>query len=176
MDSIPQSLNIVKRFTVVVMNILGILVSRNFSFDRHITSLLKRCNQTLYLLLKLKRMAYNKHELTNIYTALVTSAINYGVEAYGSSGVTIMRRIDSIQRKAVRWGLTESFVPISEHLASKDKKLLDTLSRRQDHPLSSFLPSRSDYASRHLRSRPPTCANGPYPNFSIFPNRIFKVY
>ena len=68
------------------MNILGILVSRNFSFDQHITNLLKRCNQTLYLLLKLKRMAYNKHELTHIYTALVTSAITYGVEAYGSSG------------------------------------------------------------------------------------------
>ena len=44
--------------------------------------------------------------------------------------------IDSIQRMAMRWGLTESFVPISEHLASKDKKLLDTLSRRQ--PLVQF--------------------------------------
>ena len=159
---------------VTEMNIVGIMVSNTMSLSNHINYLISKARRNVYLLLKLKRTGYNKLELSRLYNAFILSTLTYGIEAYASVSNTDLNRIDSLQRRCVHLGIIDEFKDIHSVSIDRDQRLLNKCLKYPQHPLHSLIPSRTDYASTHLRDRhPPSIASRTH---SIFPNRCLGVY
>lgn len=157
------------------MKILGIEANNKFSLTGHILNLTKRARQNLYLLLRLKRIGFDQAHLKLLYNSLVMSVLTYGIEAYGSCSRTTLSRIDSVQRKAVTFGLINTYTPIEEIIRTRDIKLLTKIQKVQSHPLKRWIPERSEYSVDRLRTRNPGTRAAPVTqNLRIFPNRILK--
>ena len=156
------------------MNIVGIMVSNTMSLSNHINYLISKARRNVYLLLKLKRLGYNKLELSRLYNAFILSTLTYGIEAYASVSNTDLNRIDSLQRRCVHLGIIDEFKDIHSVSFDRDQRLLNECLKYPQHPLHSLIPSRTDYASTHLRDRhPPSIAGRTH---RIFPNRCLGVY
>ena len=172
--SVPE-LASVKRQKVV--KILVVLFDERLSFEEHISEMCKKANAKLFLILRLKRLGFSDHELSMLYNALVLSALTYCCSAWGGASQGLLRKVDIIQRKAVRLGIISSFIPITTIIRNSDERLYQKIiDVGEDHVLFNTLPKRTVYAASKLRSKlPPVVKSKSEKELSIFPHRLLRL-
>ena len=139
------------------MKVLGIIIDSRFFFLPHVSKTTSRASSNLFLLHKLKRLGYCADDLSLLYQSLVLSVLTYGLEVRGGVAKTVLRKVDAVQKRAVRMGIIKEFVPIGEHIKVKDARLLNNITKTgSKHQLYDILPQRRDYCSERSRKRLPT--------------------
>lgn len=161
---------------VKVMKVLGVHVDNCLTFSVHVEKLCKNVSRNIYLLYRLKSLGYDKSDIQHLYQSLVMPLLEYCCTVWGAATDTALRKIDSLQRKAVRMGLLTTFKSIFDILAEADNKLLVKI-KNPAHLLHDILPERTIYAQHNLRERNP----GPVPTrrekyMRTFPNRALRNY
>ena len=83
---------------------LGLVIDNRLKWNKHIDYLREECQRRLNLLKHLSHTDWGADttSLLRIYTALIKSKLEYGVEAYGSASATSLKRLDPVQNKAIR--------------------------------------------------------------------------
>ncbi len=80
---------------------LGVLMDQHLSWKQQISNVSKKISRGIGILAKL-RESMDRKLLIDIYYCLVFSHLSYGVEAWGSSCETNLKRLSILQNKAVR--------------------------------------------------------------------------
>ena len=89
----------------MLVNLLGIF--HNLSWSPHVRHILSQITQRYYLLVQLKNMAIEKSMMNQIFQSLIISRIRYAIEAIsGNLNNSDIDMIDSVLRKAQRWGIS----------------------------------------------------------------------
>ena len=82
---------------------LGLTIDNKFSWYAHVETLVKRLNQRLYFLRKLRSLYVNRPILQIFYNSTMVSIITFGISCYGSNlGVGLKNKIDRIIKHASR--------------------------------------------------------------------------
>ena len=103
------------------MKILGIIIDSRLTFLPHVSRTTLGASSNLFLLLKVKRMGYRADDLSLLYQSLVLSVLTYGSEVWGGAAKTVFRKVDAVQKRAVRMGIIKKFVPSKNTLKSKTR-------------------------------------------------------
>ncbi|GBO07700.1 hypothetical protein AVEN_137422-1 [Araneus ventricosus] len=76
---------------------LGVIFDRKLTFLPHILHLRKKCERSLNILKVLSKRSWgaDRTSLLRIYQAVILSRIDYGCMVYGSSRLTVLRRLDT---------------------------------------------------------------------------------
>ena len=119
-------------------------------------------------------MGHREDDLSLLYQSLVLSVLTYGLEVWGGAAKTVLRKVDAVQKRAVRMGIIKKFVPIEKHIKVKGVRLLNIITKTgSKHQLYDILPHRRDYCSKRLRKRPPTAKMAVKKVYgSMFPDRL----
>ena len=100
------------------------------------------------------------------------------MEVWSAAAQTVLRKVDGVQKRAVRIGIKKEFVPIEEHIKVKDARLLNKITRTgSKHQLYDILPHGRDYCSERLKKRLPTAEVAVKKVYgSMFHDRLSRKY
>ena len=118
-----------------------------------VDSILVAASQRLYLLNQLRYMSLDIVGLSNVFRSLVVSKMLYALPAIsGSLNQSDITRLDTLLRKAKRWGLTDMTETFGDLSDNADERLFRSLQFNSEHCLTQLLPAlnRKDrYNLRH---------------------------
>jgi hypothetical protein len=86
---------------------LGVIVTSNFSWDRHVETLVNKASSRLGLLKRTLHFVKSKEQKRSFYLAVVRSQFEHCVQIWRPTSVTFINKIERIQRRAVKWILCE---------------------------------------------------------------------
>ncbi|KAK3596194.1 hypothetical protein CHS0354_033783 [Potamilus streckersoni] len=83
---------------------LGAILDRHLSWKLHINNLIERCRQDLNLLRHIKGLKWGADQDTmlKIYRTVLRSKLDYACQAYDSAEQPLLKKLDTIQYKALR--------------------------------------------------------------------------
>ena len=125
---------------------LGITLSSNLSWSEHVSTLLTRASQRLYIIRRLKEIL-SKEEIITVYHALITSLFLYASPVYGRLSETLLKRFEKFQRRAHRLICgthcsCTSFPSISDKFNAAGLRFLLSCESHSNHPLNHLVPPR----------------------------------
>ena len=81
---------------------LGVILDENFNWSAHVTQLKKKLSGSVGILSKL-RYYVNTKILIQVYHALISSRIHYGITCWGAAAQTTLNPIRVLQNRAIRF-------------------------------------------------------------------------
>ena len=102
------------------MKLLGMHVQYNLEFDTHIAENTARANRNLYLLTRLKQYGFSLKGAELLFFSLVLSVLTYGNNSLG--WISLLEKIDTIQRRAKRFGIFSMGRAIEETTWTPEKQ------------------------------------------------------
>ena len=117
---------------------------------RHILS---QITQRYYLLVQLKNMAIEKSMLNQIFQSLIISRIRYAIEAIsGNLNNSDIDMIDSVLRKAQRWGISSVAYSYRDIALEADLNLVKKMVNNPQHVLHTMVPEIKSNNRYELRN------------------------
>ena len=111
------------------VKLLGITLSNDLTWKRHVDNIVKKAGKRIYMLYQLKRAGVNQADLVTIYISVVGPVVEYACPVwYTNLPIHLSDNIEIIQKRAVRAicpGM--SYVDILNHIN------LSTLKERHDY-------------------------------------------
>jgi len=83
------------------MKFLGVKISDNLTWDTHINEIASKVSKVVAVLGRLKHELPSNVLLT-IYDSLIFSRLNYAIASWGNSNVSKLKRLEILQKKAIR--------------------------------------------------------------------------
>lgn len=132
--------------------LLGVILSDNLSFEKHINAVLATCSQRFYLLKLLRDGGMPLSCLHVVFCSLVVNRIIYCLSAWGGL-ITIdqANRINAVLKRAKRYGFTDETYIFEGLLECCDSAMFANM-QAPDHCLHHLLPPVRSSASQ-LRAR-----------------------
>lgn len=105
---------------------LGIFIDSNLNWKNQVSHVCNKIRRSIGLLSKI-RFYVNLKTLINLYYALIYPYLNYGLIAWGSASLTVLKPLIILQKKAIRIMMFSKFDDHSSPLFRDTKiiKLLD---------------------------------------------------
>jgi hypothetical protein len=120
--------------------LLGVLLSHNLSFEKHLTLVLASCSKRFYLLKNLRDGGMHLRKLSEIFCSLVVSRVSYCVSAWGGIlNAEQTGKINALFKRARRYGFTEHTYDFNGIIESADEELFCGM-QREEHCLHNILP------------------------------------
>lgn len=112
---------------------LGVTIQSNLKFNEHILNITKKANKTLGMIRRCLHGAPTKTCMT-AFNTVVRPVLEYACQVWSPRSVGLTRKLESVNRRAVRWAYRLDRLDSVEELFEKHK--IKTLSeRRQDQDL-----------------------------------------
>jgi len=129
--------------------ILGVTLDDTLTFSTHISNILNTCYQRFYLLKLLRDQGANTDSLHTIYMSLIVNRISYCLSAWGGFlSQSDIGRIDSMFRKAKRYGYTHTIYDTFGLISKVDRCLFDNIKSNPNHCLYDLLPATKNFLGR----------------------------
>ena len=155
----------------------GILFEEKLSFNDHVKCITKRVTAKLYVVFRFRRIGFSIPELAHLYKALVLPRLTFCCSVWGGTSDENLRKVDSVQSKAVRLGIINEYTPIKDISRISDEKLYrQILEQGENHVLHEILPKRATGTSGLREKRPPVEATKFEPELRLFPSLILRSY
>ena len=124
------------------LNILGVTQKGNFSFDDHVTNVVRKCSQGTYALRTLKAHGLCGVALWEVAEASLLSSATYASQAWwGLVDASGRGRLDAMLRKLMRQGmLPPNHLSFSEICDKADSVLFAMILKHPQHVLHQLLP------------------------------------
>ena len=132
---------------------LGVTIDDNLTFSNHVSATLKKANQRLYLLRKLRSFNVRSHVLSMVYKSIIESILSFSIISwYGYLRVQDKSKLNRVVREATK--ITgKPQMSMQEIYRTFSKKKARKIMSDNSHPLhSAFVILRSG-----RRLRPPIC-------------------
>jgi len=119
------------------------------NWDLHVDSLHFRAASRLYIIRVFKYYGYTKDQLSKLFDSLIMSSFLYGLEMWGSAYQgKYLDRIDTLFRRAYRFGYTNKISLISDVIKNRDSGLFNRITSATGHVLYDLLPLKRNRALR----------------------------
>ena len=150
------------------VTLLGITLSNDLTWKRHVDNIVKKAGKRIYMLYQLKRAGVNQADLVTIYISVVRPVVEYACPVWHTNlPIYLSDNIEMIQKRAVR-----AIFPGMSYVAILNHINLSTLKERRDylckkyfinmqarsHKVNCLLPKKRlvDYNLRHGNMYPLT--------------------
>lgn len=159
--------------------LLGIQIDNRLLFDKHMSSILSACSQRFYLLKLLKNQGMSISCLSNIFNSIIVGKIEYCLSAWGGFlKEAHIDKVNSLFRKAKRYGYTDTIYDIRGLLMHFDNSLFDKMRTNENHCLRHLLPDPQEN-DRNFRTRGhcyplPLCTAGVFRK-SFLPRVLYSL-
>ena len=100
-ENLSISINNTKLEKVQTMKFLGIIIDENLSWKCHIDHICKKIGKALGVLHRIRHLV-PEHIMLKLYNTLIMSHMNYAISVYGSSDNCNLKRVLTMQKKAIR--------------------------------------------------------------------------
>jgi hypothetical protein len=132
--------------------LLGLILSDNLSFEKHINAVLATCSQRFYLLKLLRDGGMPLSCLNTVFCSLIVNRIAYCLSAWGGLITSDqVNRINAVLKRAKRYGFTGESYIFEGLLECGDREMFIKM-QVPDHCLHHLLPPVRQYACQ-LRAR-----------------------
>ena len=135
------------------MKVLGCVFTYRFSWDMHVSHVLKAVSRRLHIIRCMKSFV-STDELVQVYHALITSVIRYASPTFGLLPVTLLTKLERFQRRAHRiiCGKCECirFPSLGSQFEDAAVEFLLRAEANRSHPLHHRIPERLP-STGHLR-------------------------
>ena len=85
------------------VKLLGITLSNDLTWKRHVDNIVKKAGKRIYMLYQLKRAGVNKADLVTIYISVVRPVVEYACPVWHTNlPIYLSENIEMIQKRAVR--------------------------------------------------------------------------
>lgn len=122
------------------VKLLGVILTDNFSFDKHVNSILATCSQRLYLLKLLRDCGMPIDKLNVVFCALIVNRLSYCISAWGGfANAEQIGRMNALLLRARKYRLTDNvydFIGLMQHV---DYNLFKSM-QSEIHCLNQILP------------------------------------
>jgi hypothetical protein len=141
------------------LRVLGFTFTDRFTWDMHISHVLKTASQRLHIIRCMKQ-CLSLEELMLIYHAIITSVLLYASPVFGSLSLTLLNKLERFQRRAHRIICGRSscdcngFPSLCGRFEDAATELLLRAEANGSHPLHRYMPRRMS-ATRQFRN--PVC-------------------
>ena len=150
------------------VKLLGITLSNDLTWKRHVDNIVKKAGKRIYILYQLKRAGVNQADLVTIYISVVRPVVEYACPVWHTNlPIYLSDNIEMIQKRAVR-----GIFPGMSYVDKLNHINLSTLKERRDylckkyfinmqarsHKVNCLLPKKRlvDYNLRHGNMYPLT--------------------
>ena len=106
---------------------LGVIQTSKLLWAEHCNQLVSNANSKLGLLMRTCHFATNKQQKRVFYLTIVRSIFEHGSIIWSPQGLTQLLKFESIQKRAVKWIIGESFVSYSDQEFLQKQKELQIL-------------------------------------------------
>ena len=144
---------------------LGLTIDNKISWEDHVSTIIKKVNQRLYFIRKLKSFNVDTQIMETFYIMAIQSVISFGITCYGGNlGKQHEKRLDRVVRKASRI-VNSQFSAFIDLYNGNTIKIAEKILKDSNHPLhneydiserSRRLISKTARTSRYLNSFIPT--------------------
>ena len=143
---------------VEAVKILGVTITNSFKWNCNVSAKIKTASRRLHIIRCLKNMLDTK-ELVNVYHALITSVLMYASPACGRLPITLINKLERLQKRAHRIICSpncecSSFPLLSSRFDAAATDLLIRSGDHSSHPLYHLVP---DKLPRRGHFRIPAC-------------------
>ena len=171
--------NVVERVDHV--KLLGITLSNDLTWKRHVDNIVKKAGKRMYMLYQLKRAGVNQADLVTIHISVVRPVVEYACPVWHTNlSIYLSDNIEMIQKRAVRAIFPDmSYVDIINHInLSTLKERRDYLCKKyfinmqaRSHKVKCLLPEKRlvDYNLRRGNMYPLTVTRSNRYNNSLIP-------
>lgn len=80
---------------------LGVTIDKDLNFKQHLKQVIKNCAQKIYVLGKI-RNKLTQRAVVDIYKTMIIPLLDYGDIFYDSGSKSLLNKLDSLERRAVR--------------------------------------------------------------------------
>ena len=106
-------------FAVVISSVAG-----DFKLDVDIENMLSKASSRMYILRVCKYYGFPLQELTLLFDSLIMSLFTYVIEVWASAHYSkYLSHIDKFCKRALRYGYTSKYTPITDVIRMKDRLL-----------------------------------------------------
>jgi hypothetical protein len=85
---------------VCCRKLLGVFISQDLTWNRHVDYILKKTNSRLYALRQLKKAGLTQHDLLKMYCSLVRSCIEHESDVWSDLTQNLTNLNESVQKRA----------------------------------------------------------------------------
>ena len=122
------------------VKLLGVFISENLYFERHVSATIACCSHRFYLLKLLRDGGMSVNNLNVIFCSLVINRILYCLAVWGGFlNLDQVGRIDAVLKRARRYRITKDLYCLAGLLAQADNRLFER-AQNQNHCLHHLLP------------------------------------
>lgn len=134
------------------LKLLGVTVNEDpCNWDVQFENMLSKASSRLYILRVCKYYGFSLQELTLLFDSLITSLFTYAIEVWASAHYSkYLSHIDKFCKRALRYGYTSKYTPITDVIRMKDRLLWEEITSDSANPLHELLPAQR---ARSLRKR-----------------------
>jgi hypothetical protein len=86
---------------VAVVKFLGVHIDKHMKWDQHITKKANQVSKCIGTISRLKHLV-PKRTLMTLYNSLILPHLTYGVVAWGNANKSMMKRMSTLQKRAIR--------------------------------------------------------------------------
>ena len=124
------------------LKVLGVTLIENLHMDTHISNICSKANSDLFALKTLRSHGLEPKALSQVCRATLISKLTYASPAWrGFCTASDISRLESVERKARRWGLySDQSSSITDLLDQADKDLFNKTLTNSNHVMHSLLP------------------------------------
>jgi len=134
------------------LKLLGVIVNEDpCNWDAQFENMLSKASSRLYILRVCKYYGFSLQELTLLFDSLIKSLFTYAIEVWACAHYSkYLSHIDKFCKRALRYGYTSKYTPITDVIRMKDNLLWEEITSDSANPLHEFLPAKR---ARNLRKR-----------------------
>ena len=137
-DSLPPLLLSCTSFErVYYFKYLGLILSCNLSWSRHITTIIKRAKRLIGLIYRQFHSLSSSKTLLSLYTTIVRPVLEYGSSIWDPASTSLSSSLESVQHFALKMILKSWSTPYTDLLSSLNLSTLEH--RRQRAKIMMFL-------------------------------------
>ena len=125
---LPESLQSIEYEGVIIKHAdstkyLGITLDKNLNWEEHIKALNTKLSKTIQALKIIKSKVQNKNKLM-LFSAYITSRIQYGIEIYSTANTKLIKSVQTLQNRALKVLFNKDYLTPTTQLHKELKTLL----------------------------------------------------
>ena len=123
--------------------LLGVTLTPDLKWDKHITHAIKRASKIAFVLLQMKRAGCNSNILLKYYQATCRSILTYSYPAMCNMSSNLMNSIIKCKRRCLNIVGLRPTVPISSYCDSLCQNLKQKVNNNPNHPLRRLISTHN---------------------------------
>lgn len=137
------------------VKLLGVTISSNMKWDRHVNTVLKKANKKIYVIRNLRKANCPPSTIYRAYVSIIRSTLLYAYPCFSNIPDRLLKLFTRLERRCFRIIGKSNFYTITNAADKMCQRLFQHVESQSDHPLRELFDHRELHRTRNARSLVP---------------------